>query len=140
TINRTQKLLQNEEFKKENAFNSDFLLAKQNLLAAIYEWKEEYLLRSPIEGRISFFDVWGEYQNVKQGQTVFTIVPLTKGDFIGTCKIPCRNSGKVKEGPRALIKLETYPYREWGFLNGEVQTISEVPNLDSDPGYVVYVK
>ena len=140
TINRTQKLLQNEEFKKENAFNSDFLLAKQNLLAAIYEWKEEYLLRSPIEGRISFFDVWGEYQNVKQGQTVFTIVPLTKGDFIGKCKIPFRNSGKVKEGQKVLIKLENYPYREWGFLNGEVQTISEVPNLDSDPGYVVYVK
>ncbi|MCG2460523.1 HlyD family secretion protein [Flavobacteriaceae bacterium F89] len=140
TLNRTQDLMYNEEFKKENVFISDFLLARQNLSAAISEWKEEYLLRSPITGRISFFDVWGKYQNVKQGETVFTIVPLIKGHFIGKCKVPIRNSGKVKEGQKVLIKLENYPYREWGLLSGEVQTISEVPSLDDNPGYVVYVK
>lgn len=140
TLNRTQDLMHNEEFKKENAFISDFLLARQNLSAAISEWKEEYLLRSPITGRISFFDVWGKYQNVKQGETVFTIVPLIKGNFIGKCKIPIRNSGKVKQGQKVLIKLENYPYREWGLIGGEVQTISEVPSLDDNPGYVVYVK
>lgn len=140
TLNRTQDLMHNEEFKKENAFISDFLLAKQNLNSAILEWKEEYVFRSPITGRISFFDIWGKYQNVKQGETVFTIVPLVKGDFIGKCKIPIRNSGKVKVGQKVLIKLENYPYREWGMLNGVVQTISEVPNLDNDPGYAVYVK
>src|SRR5690606_36584589 len=41
TLNRTQDLMHNEEFKKENAFNSEFLLARQNLSAAISEWKEE---------------------------------------------------------------------------------------------------
>lgn len=140
TLNRTQDLMHNEEFKKENAFISDFLLARQNLSAAISEWKEEYLLRSPITGRISFFDVWGKYQNVKQGETVFTIVPLIEGQLIGKCKIPVWNSGKVKKGQRVLIKLENYPYREWGLLEGEVQNISEVPSLDDNPGYVVYVK
>lgn len=54
--------------------------------------------------------------------------------------MPIRNSGKIKPGQRVIIKLENYPYREWGTIDGEVKIISEVPTKGENEGYVVYVQ
>ena len=41
--------------------------------------------------------------------------------------MPLNNSGKLKKGQKTLIKLENYPYREWGKLRGEISSISNIP-------------
>ncbi|CAN0500975.1 unnamed protein product, partial [Scytosiphon promiscuus] len=91
-------------------------------------------------GLVSFYEVWGSHQNIKEGEIVFTVVPLDGDKLLGKCQVPIRNSGKIKPGQRVIIKLENYPYREWGTLNGEVDIISEVPRTGDNEGYVVYVK
>jgi hypothetical protein len=96
-------------------------------------------LESPIEGRVSFYNIWGKYQNVTEDQIVFTVVPIGNVEYLGMCQMPIRNSGKVKVGQRVILKLENYPYREWGSLEGEVKVISDVPRTGDYKGYMVFV-
>jgi HlyD family secretion protein len=37
-------------------------------------------------------------------------------------------AGKVKEGQQVVIKLDTYPYLEFGLLRGNVRTIASAPD------------
>tara|TARA_R100000935_G_scaffold21946_1_gene40688 strand:+ start:29464 stop:30756 length:1293 start_codon:yes stop_codon:yes gene_type:complete len=139
-IRNSQMRFDNKRFKNENIYRSQLELEQEELISAITEWEEKYLLKSPISGRVSFYEVWGSHQNIKEGQIVFTVVPLDGDKLLGKCQVPIRNSGKIKPGQRVIIKLENYPYREWGTLNGEVDIISEVPRTGDNEGYVVYIK
>ena len=139
-IRNTQMQFDISRLKNENTYSFILELAQEELISALTEWEEQYLLKTPIAGRISFFDVWGKHQNVKENQVVFTVVPLRNQGLLGRCQVPILNSGKIRPGQRVIIKLENYPYREWGSLKGEVKTISEVPRTGENEGYVVYVK
>lgn len=131
---------ENSRIKNAAIYSSELELEQTELFSALNEWEEQYLLKSPIQGRISFFEVWGKHQNIEENQVVFTVVPMEIQELLGRCTVPIRNSGKIKLGQRAIIKLENYPYREWGTLEGEVKIISEVPNKDENKGYAVYIQ
>ena len=55
------------------------------------------------------------------------------------CNIPIRNSGKIREYQKVLLKLENFPYREWGTVEASVGSISQVPRTGENLGYVVYL-
>ena len=42
----------------------------------------------------------------------------------GEVLIPARGVGKIKVGQTANVKVENYPYDEYGLIKGEVQSIS----------------
>jgi hypothetical protein len=129
----------NSRIKNEGIHSSKLELEQEELFSALINWEEQYLLKSPIQGRVSFFEVWGKHQNIEENQVVFTVVPMEIQELLGRCQVPIRNSGKIKPGQRVIIKLENYPYREWGALDGEVKIISEVPRTGEKEGYVVYI-
>ncbi|WP_026838291.1 HlyD family secretion protein [Gillisia sp. JM1] len=134
-----QKLTIHSSARNKNKLEMDLELSRQNLLNSITEWEDKYLLKSPIEGRLSFFEVWGEYQNITEGENIFTVVPLIQQNLIGKCEVPLRNSGKLKAGQKVNLKLENYPYREWGLVRAKVRSISEVPKIGENPAYIVYL-
>ncbi len=134
-----QKLTTHSSVRNKNNLEMDLELSRQNLLNSITEWEDKYLLKSPIEGRLSFFEVWGEYQNITEGENIFTVVPLIQQNLIGKCEVPLRNSGKLKAGQKVNLKLENYPYREWGMVRAKVGSISEVPKTGKNPTYIVYL-
>ena len=106
---------------------------QQNLKSLVSEaskWKQLYLIESPIDGKISFFNVWAVNQNIKTGDELFSIVSLQKQEFIGKCTLPTTNTGKLAIGQNVNIKLDNYPYNENGMLQGIVANISEVTNKD----------
>lgn len=134
-----QQLTTNSSIRYKNKLKIDLELSKQNLLNSITEWEDKYLLKSPIVGRLSYLEIWGEHQNIEKGETVFTVVPLSQQNLIGKCEVPVRNSGKLKAGQRVNLKLENYPYREWGMVRAKVGSISEVPKTGENPAYIVYL-
>jgi len=101
--------------------------AKQNLVNHILQWEQRFVLKSPIDGKVTLFDIWNKYQNVKEGETLFTVVPNDIDGIIGRVTMPVQNSGKVKEGQDVIIKLDNYPFQEWGSLHGKIVSISGVP-------------
>ena len=90
-----------------------------------------YLIESPIEGKISFFNVWSVNQNIKSGDELFSVVPTHKQQFVGKCILPILNTGKLSIGQNVNIKLDNYPYNENGMLRGVVTNISTVQNKDN---------
>jgi len=125
---------------KSAAFLTDQKLeeSRQNLENKIRQWEQQFVIKSPINGTVTLFDVWNSYQNVKVGDVLFTVVPNDINDIIGRVNIPTRNSGKVKIGQSVIIKLDNYPYQEWGSLNGIIKTISEVPK-QGEGSYTIFI-
>jgi multidrug resistance efflux pump len=99
--------------------------AWKKLMASIEAWESDYVLRSPVEGRVGFYDFWREQQYVTAGKTVMIIVPEVS-DLIGRMPTKEHGVGKIVPGQRVFIKLDDYPSREFGMVTGEVQSVSLV--------------
>lgn len=125
TGNKTRLLLSDEETVHSN--NQFLEEGIQNLKNAILNWEQLYVLKSPIAGKVTVFDIWNKYQNVDAGTVLFTVVPEEVGTLIGNVVLPVQNSGKVSVGQKVIIKIDNYPHSEWGSLSGLVANISSVP-------------
>jgi len=117
------QLRENQSEKERNLHES--LL---NLSAAIATWENRYVLKAPVDGKVSFSKVWNENQPVSEGDLIMTVIPQEQGRIIGKVKLPMEGAGKVKEGQQVVIKLDTYPYLEFGLLRGNVRTIASAPD------------
>lgn len=111
-------------------------LATRELLARLKGdlelWKQTYLIASPIGGSLSLTRIWGPQQFVQANEEVAVVVPgAGAGKIVGKAFLPAFNSGKVKPGLRAQIRLDGYPYQEFGVLTGQVKSIALVPDQDS---------
>ncbi|WP_340114397.1 HlyD family secretion protein [Maribellus mangrovi] len=133
-----QKIIENEkEFNDLKIQHESALLeAFNNLKSASSDWFLTYLLRSPIDGTVSFNKFYAENQNITQGDRAFTIVPDDMGEVIGKVELPVRGSGKVKVGLNVNVKFDNYPYMEFGMVKGVVKNVSLVPE---DNFYMVEV-
>jgi multidrug efflux pump subunit AcrA (membrane-fusion protein) len=129
----------NEDKVNSSVYFSELQLSKQELKGKLEQWKEDYALVSPIAGRITVFDIWNNYQSLKKGEHVLTVLPNNIDNLLGKCKVPIRNSAKLAIGQNVNIKLDNYPYHEWGILKGEIVGISDVPKKGDNHYYVVYV-
>ena len=102
--------------------------AMNQLKSAIQKWKQTYLLTAPSDGRVSFFNnYWAENQNIREGVTVMAIVPPNGSGIIGMVELPLSSSGKVREGQRVVMKFDSYPYQQFGIVEGKVQSKALLP-------------
>ncbi len=99
------------------------------LRSSLDRWKQTYLLTAPIGGVVSQNKFFSEQQFVKLGDQVLTVVPLQVGKdkIIGRVEVLVAKAGKVKERQNAVIKLDNYPYTDYGTLEGVVVSKSLVP-------------
>jgi multidrug efflux pump subunit AcrA (membrane-fusion protein) len=109
---------------------SKFIQALNSLISEAENWKKNYVLRTIQPGIVLFAGLIKENQVLNIGQEVFYINPKN-AVFLGEMHIPQYNMGKVKEGQEVLIKLQSYPYEEYGILTGNISTISDIPYKDS---------
>lgn len=122
-------LTSNRELRLQNA-RARVAEAHQNLLARLGEWEKNYLLRAPLAGTVTFFDYWSANQYVAAGDEVMTVVPQGERKLVGKLRVPLNNAGKLRIGQPVFIRLEAYPYQEYGLLKGSIRTISLVPRQD----------
>ena len=128
-----QKIIENEKIysDQKNKYRSEVLEAFNILKSEVRNWELTYLIRSPIDGIVTFNKFWSVNQNVTQGDRVFTIVPENVGKLIGKVELPIRGSGKVKNDLDVNIKFDNYPYMEYGLVRGKVSNVSLVPAEDN---------
>ena len=119
--------LQLQESKEQNQQEIAIEEAQQNLKSQIKQWKQRYLIISPIDGKVTFTKIWSKNQNVQTGEIVATIIPQKATDIIGKVEIPAVGVGKVKLGQTVNIKFDNFPYMEFGLLRGTIKSISLIP-------------
>lgn len=104
--------------------------SRELLDAAIKEWEQLYAVRAPSDGRVSYSRYWVEGEYAAAGETLFMLLAGEGGGFEGRIELPMAKSGKVEPGQRVHIKLDNYPYMEYGILEGTVRGISATSNKD----------
>lgn len=109
----------------------------EQLKARVSIWEQQYVMRAPVAGVINFNKVWSINHLVNSGETVFAIIPEEQGELVGKVSIlASAGAGKIKVGQSVNIKLDSYPYMEFGMLKGEVTSISLLP-AEKDRMYTI---
>lgn len=109
----------------------------EQLRKSLNAWEQNYLLTSAVAGVVSFQQFLGKNQFVKTGDILLSVMPDDKDMLIGRLLVPATNLGKVKEGQKVLLKLDNYPYQEFGMVEGRVKNIANAP--DKDGNYYINV-
>ncbi|MDR7209011.1 HlyD family efflux transporter periplasmic adaptor subunit [Flavobacterium piscis] len=131
-LNRSNKTTRINENKESVNLKRNVIQSFYQLKKAIKDWELNYVLRSSIDGKVSFLQLWAENQIVNAGENVFTIIPTNENGYIGKLRAPALNSGKIKTGQSVNIRLANYPDREFGIVMGEVKAISLTPDKDGN--------
>jgi HlyD family secretion protein len=107
-------------------------LARQQLRAdfnrlrgEIDVWEADYVLRAPADGVVAFYDFWSDQQFVAAGRQVFLVVPETT-QLIGRLPVKQGGAGKIRPGQTVRVRLDDFPYKEFGVVTGRVQSVSMV--------------
>lgn len=104
------------------------LEAKRNVLQGEMSlWEEKYLLRAPMMGQLDYLGFWHENTTIAAGTEVFSILP-PHNQVIGEAHISAMGAGKVHVGQTVNVKLQDFPYDEFGQLKGRVAAISRLTN------------
>lgn len=112
-----------------------FTQAINTLKAQLDDWKNKYLLIASVAGKISFAEFLQENSQVKINQTICFVNPENT-QYYARVFIPQTNFGKIKVGEEVLLKLNAYPYREFGIIKANLDFISTIP---TDSGFVAKV-
>lgn len=123
--------------EKTNEFRSQIRSLVSQIRTDIRSWEMNYVLMSPIDGKITFTRYWVSNQNVQAGEEIFTVIPTSEFQLIGKASLPIARSGKVKAGQQVNIRLDNFPDDEFGMLNGVVHNISLVPAVSGQSMYYV---
>lgn len=107
------------------------------LKAELNIWENTYLLKSPVDGIVTFTRYWTENQIVVRDEPVLSVIPHKAGNYLGRMNLKMLRSGKVKPGQLVNIKLSSYPYLEYGMLRGIIRTKSMVPSKDA---YIIEIE
>lgn len=134
--------LQNEKRKEIDELENQIQVQKNTFVQSLHTlqseaqaWEYKYLLKAPVAGRLSYTGFFQESQELKAGQPLFYVQPENSSYFVEML-VPQYNFGKVKPGQQVLLKLEAYPYEQYGQLTGKIDFISNTP---SDSGYLARV-
>ena len=78
-------------------------------------------------GVVSLQNVWGRGKWVNSGDVIVSVATDGGMKVKGRLKVPSSGFGKVAVGQTVNIKLNGFPYLEFGILKGVVVSISPVP-------------
>lgn len=128
---QTQKQRELAELEKQaNDQKMKFSQALSALRAAVTAWKTRFVPSASRAGKVFFAASWQEEQNVKNDEVLFYVGHAQKGYF-GEAKIRQANAGKVRVGQRVLVKFQSYPFEQFGMVEGKIQQIAAIPSTDS---------
>jgi len=126
------------EFADQKKKAQNTLIEAMNVLKSrLAYWEQSFIIRTPIEGKVSFTNFWSKNQQVKKDEIAFTIIPEIQSQIIGRISLPVKGAGKVAKGQKVNIRFENFPYMEYGYIIGTVKSISLIPNNEN---YIVEVE
>lgn len=127
------QLSQLEVEKRENEFTLQL-----NLFSSYHElknqmklWKQKYTFVAPFEGKLEMLGFWKENTFLQAGEEAFAIL-TNKNPVMAQVFIPAQGAGKVNPGQEVIIKLDDFPYLEFGSITGTVESISMLTNESED--------
>ncbi|MBB2143952.1 HlyD family efflux transporter periplasmic adaptor subunit [Pedobacter sp. LMG 31464] len=132
SIQETQNKIQQlhiEDPEKEKELHINLISSYNDLIDNIKIWEQKYVFKAPFDGKLQYLKFYNENQFVQAGDPIFTIVPINNMPY-GQVILPAMGAGKVKLGQEVIVKLDNFPYMEYGSVEGKVKTISLTTNTE----------
>ena len=117
------------DHKIETAHNRRLLeLAYEKMVNSLKSWENRYLIKSASEGVVLLGKGWSVNNRVAVGDTICSVMSEYKGHPKGHLKLGQHEVAEITKGDKVNIELSKYPSRSYGYLVGEVSSISYVPS------------
>ena len=129
-LNQLSKQISDLEIQKteqKQKLAAAFSNSRKALLAHIAKWKETYLFEAPAAGKVAYIGFKENEMFVEAMKPMLSVLPVNE-TLIARAQLPLHNSGKVKQGQRVTIRLENYPFEQYGAVNGVISSISLIPH------------
>jgi multidrug resistance efflux pump len=120
-----------EKKDKEQLIKTELASTYNDLLEELAAWQQKFEFISPTNGNVQFLDFWRENQFVAQGQEIFSVISKESKPS-GELILPSSGAGKVQVGQEVIVKLENYPYQQYGTIKGKVESISLTTSQSRD--------
>ncbi len=101
--------------------------AAQNIENGLRHWQQQYLITAPTDGKLAYLQNLTENQFITSGETLFAVMPAQQ-DFVAMVDIPVKGIGKASVGQKVVLKLDDYPFQEFGTVEGKVMSLA--PSAD----------
>lgn len=102
-------------------------LAYENMVNSLKTWDANYLIKSNSDGIVVWGKSWGMSNLVNEGDTLCTVISERKGYPVGHIKLAQDQVAEIAEGNKVNIELAKYPAHTYGYLIGEVASVSYIP-------------
>lgn len=105
------------------------------------KWEKAYIIQSEIDGIVNFSQEVGEGKTVAYSDVLaYTIPEEENNQKLLTAKIPANGISELEIGNKAIIKIDAYPYKEYGALLASISSLSRLPLIQSDAGQLYEVQ
>jgi HlyD family secretion protein len=94
---------------------------------------------APIAGKIYNIQTSMGERTLEPGEELLSILPDSH-DLLVEAKALNRDIGFIKQGMRVKVKVATFPFQEFGTIDGEVMKITPNATLDKDLGLIYTVR
>ena len=111
----------------------------QNLLVSARAKLKDKYLRAPVDGVVLSLDLKNTGEVLEPGETVAEIAP-EGADLVVSATLPNEEAGFVEPGMLVQVKLDAYPYQDYGVVPGRVTKISADAQADEKLGEVYQVE
>ena len=138
SANRLSSERQSEILTQMNQRRQDLTELEGQLKQAQVRAKGQVIV-APISGKIYNIQTSLAERTIAPGQDLLSILPDSH-DLLVEAKVLNRDIGFVKEGMRVKVKVATFPFQEFGTIDGEVMKLTPNATLDKDLGLVYTVR
>jgi hypothetical protein len=125
--------------QKKRILKEELEISCNTIQNYLNSWRQNYRIIAPFGGKVSHLTTLSKNQFINAGTQLFAIIP-DDNEYIGTVQIPTLGFGKVKVGQTVRIKLNNYPYNEFGQIEGTIKEISLIPSVTEENRTVYLAK
>lgn len=133
TIGDLRKQIRQLEFEfdeGDRAYKLQMLESIKNLRNYIRQWQQTYTVRATSSGILSYLKPLYDNQYVRMEEELFAIVQ-DQEEYVAFAIVSSIGAGKVKVGQMVRLKLDNFPYQQFGSLDGVVRDISLLPYAET---------
>lgn len=120
-------LLKIEETEYEQNLSMNLISSYHELENQISQWKQRYAIIAPYSGNLEVLRFLKENTFLNKGEEVCALIPK-KNPVMAIVLIQPLGAGKVTLGQEVIIRLDDFPYVEFGTITGKVKSISMLTN------------
>lgn len=104
--------------------------AKQSFQGEIKVWLQDYLFVAETDGIVQFSGnpVPGRY--LSKGELLASISPLSTGRVFAIASLAMEGTGRLHSGNQAILRLDNFPYIEYGEIIGSIRAINHLPGQE----------